>query len=203
MKAKILITAAALGAALVLAACGGKESFAVSGVILNAAGQQVNLGNPGLVLANGSDTVAVPAGASSFSFPNSISYGTEYHVTVKTQPEHMTCAPVDGTQDGAAGRTQTIVVQIRCAQNTYTLSGTVSGLTANGLVVINGSNGTATTIAKDATSFVYGEQIPVGAAYGLTVLTQPTGLKCTISNGTGVMGDAHRANIVIACAPAA
>jgi hypothetical protein len=201
MKAKILITAAALGAALVLAACGGKESFAVGGVIVNGVGQQINLGNPGLVLANGSDTVAVPAGANSFSFPNSISYGTEFHVTVKTQPAHMTCAPVDGTQDGAAGRTQTIVVQIRCEQNTYTIGGSVSGLTADGLTVINGSNGSAVTIVKDATTFTYTERIPVGVAYGLSVLNQPTGLVCSIANGSGVMGDADRANIAITCVP--
>ncbi|UGQ45961.1 hypothetical protein [Massilia endophytica] len=202
MKAKILIAAAALGAALVLTACGGKESFTVGGVFVTYPVRvQTSVPNPGLVLANGSDTVTVPAGATSFSFPNTISYGSEYHVTIKSQPQHMTCTPLDGTENGAAGHTQTIVVQINCNQNTYALSGTVTGLTADGLTIINGSNGSGASIPKDATGFTYTERIPVGVAYGLTVLTQPTGLQCSITNGTGVMGDADRANISIACVP--
>jgi hypothetical protein len=43
--------------------------------------------------------------------------------------------------------------------------------------------------------------IPVGDAYGLSVLTQPSNPAqvCTIANGTGVMGDANRTNVVVTC----
>lgn len=202
MKAKYFLAAGALGTVLALAACGGKASFAINGVFIDGNGNETGVPNSGLVLQNGGDTVSVAAGASRFTFPNTIGYGTEYNVTVKTQPAHMTCGTVGGTGIGSAGHTTAINVLVSCSQNTYSLSGTVSGLTAAGLVIINGSNGTGLTIAKDATTFGYPEAIPVGVAYGLTVLTQPTGLRCTIANGTDVMGDANRANIVITCVPA-
>ncbi|MCC2632611.1 MAG: hypothetical protein K0S48_497 [Ramlibacter sp.] len=190
MKAKLL--GAALLAALALAACGGKASFTVSGTI-------IGLTNQGLVLQNnGADPLPVQAGATSFSFPNSISYGKEYNVTVKTHPEHMTCEPQNGT--GSAGRTASINVVINCAQNTYALGGTISNLKGEGLVLINGSAGGQLALAKDATEFTMG-QIPVGTAYGLSVLTQPKNptQQCTIANGTGVMGDGDRRNVIITC----
>ena len=206
MKVNTILAAGAVCAVLALAACGGKASFTVNGLMGSSDAQgrftPGTVQNPGLVLQNGNDAVSVAAGAASFTFPGSISYGTEYNVTVKTQPAHMTCTPVPGTANGSAGHTTAINVLVSCYQNSYSLSGTVSGLTADGLSIINGSNGTGMQIVKGATTFAYPEQVPVGVAYGLSVLTQPTGLRCTIANGTDVMGDADRANIAISCVPA-
>jgi hypothetical protein len=206
MNVKTILAAGAACAVLALAACGGKASFTVTGLLgsTDSGGRFVpgTVANPGLVLQNGGDTVTVAAGAASFTFPGSISYGTEYNIAVKTQPAHMTCNPYGGTGIGSAGHTTSINVLISCYQNFYSLSGTVSGLTADGLTIINGSNGTGLLIAKGATTFSYLEAVPVGVAYGLSVLTQPTGLRCTIANGTDVMGDADRANIAISCVPA-
>jgi hypothetical protein len=189
MKAQ-LIGAALLAAAL--AACGGKASFTVGGTI-------GGLGNQGLVLQNGSDTLTVAAGATSFAFPNSIDYGTEYHVSIKTQPEHMTC--VVQNPSGSAGRTTVIQVVITCTQNTYTVGGKVVNLLGDGLVLVNGSSSGTIPIQKGATSFEVFPAIPVGDAYGLSVLTQPSNPAqvCTIANGTGVMGDANRTNVVVTC----
>ncbi len=193
MKAQLL--GAALLAAL-LAACGGKASFTVGGTI-------AGLTNQGLVLQNnGGDDLNVGAGASSFAFPNSISYGTEYKVSIKSQPDHMTCSVVNPI--GSAGHTTTINVVISCAQNTYTLSGVVKNLRNDGLVIVNGSSSGQIGIAKPATgtdtTFAIAG-IPVGDSYGLSVLTQPANQVCTITNGTGVMGDANRDNVVITCTP--
>lgn len=190
MKAK-LIGAALLAAAL--AACGGKASFTVGGSISG-------LSNQGLVLQNnGGDPLTVGAGATSFAFPNSISYGTEYQVTIKSQPDHMTCSVVNPT--GSAGHTTSINVVISCAQNAYTLSGSVVGLLGDGLVLVNGSSSGKIAIAKTDTKFQVFPTIPVGDSYGLSVLTQPSNPAqvCTIANGTGVMGDANRDNVVVTC----
>ncbi len=190
MKAKYLGTAVL---ALALAGCGGKASFTVGGSI-------ANLTNPGLVLANGDDTVSVPVGATSYSFPNQIGYGDAYDVVVKEQPQHMTCdvSSLLGSS-GTAGRTETIDVSFSCSQNTYSVIATITGMTAAGLVVTNGTTTSPTQVANATTLTFPG--IPVGVAYGLAVLEQPTGLTCTITNGTGVMGDANRADVVIACVP--
>ena len=191
MKAQLIGTALLAAA---LAACGGKASFTVGGTI-------GGLGNQGLVLQNGSDTVTVAAGATSFAFPNSIDYGTDYNVTIKTQPDHMTC--VVQNPSGSAGRTTVIQVVITCAQNTYSLSGVVKNLLGDGLALVNGSSSGIISVPKASTpdtSFKI-TGIPVGDAYGLSVLTQPSNPAqvCTIANGTGVMGDADRANVVVTC----
>ncbi|SFG38245.1 hypothetical protein SAMN05518865_111165 [Duganella sp. CF458] len=188
MKAK-LIAAALLAAAL--AACGGKASFTLGGSISG-------LANQGLILQNnGGDDLKVNAGATSFSFPNGISYGTEYKVSIKQQPDHMTCAFLGGTEVGSAGHTTSINIVLSCSQNAYTLGGTVQGLTAGDLVLVNGS--TSFTIAKGATSFTVPGTIPVGTAYGVTVLTKPDSQTCSVANGSGVMGDAARTNIAVSC----
>jgi len=190
MKAQLL-AAAVLAAAL--AACGGKASFTVGGTV-------AGLTNSGLKLqVNGGDTVEVAAGATTFSFPNGISYGTEYKVEFVQQPAHMTCGFLGGTNIGSAGHTTSINIQISCAQNSYAVSGTVEGLSADGLVLVNGSSSGSITVAKGATSFSLPNLIPVGTAYGISVLTQPTGLTCTVANGSGVMGDEARNNVRVVC----
>ncbi len=187
------VAALSLILALGLTACGGKASFDVSGSISG-------LNNPGLVLANGDSTVAPASGATSFTFPNSIDYGTSYNITFQHQPDHMTC--LISNASGSAGHTTEIRASVSCAQNSYTLGGTVSGLTVDGLVLTNGSVATPVTLAANATTFVFANAVPVGTTYGVSVLTNPAGLVCGVTGGTAVMGDAAVNNVAVACVPA-
>lgn len=180
----------ALVLTLGLAACGGKASFEVKGTV-----QGVNY--PGLVLTNnGGGDLAVPAGATTFAFPGSIEYGTAYNVDFKSFPLHSTCTR--GNAADTAGRQASINVEIACGLVPHTLGGTITGLTADGLELINGSNDKVAP-AKDATAYVMTGQIPFGTTYGVTVLKNPTGLKCTVANGVGVMGDDNLGNINVTC----
>ncbi|WP_426165775.1 hypothetical protein [Pseudoduganella sp. R-34] len=191
MKAKFLVAALL---AVALAACGGKASFTIGGTISG-------LNNSGLKLKTAAgDTVEVPAGATTFSFPNSISYGTEYKVEIVQQPAHMTCDFLGGTNVGSAGHTTSINIQISCVQNAYAVTGTVERLTTGDLTLVNGSS--SIVVAKGATTFALPNLLPVGTAYGISVLTQPPGLKCEVLNGSGVMGDEPRNNVQVVCNPA-
>jgi hypothetical protein len=201
MKLSYLNAIAALAMAALLSACGGSETYAVKGTVSG-------LNNSGLVLANGSDTVSVASGATSFEFPNKVSYGTDYNITVKTNPAHMTCTVSNGS--ASAGYTVEIAAVVTCAQNTYSLGGTFTGLTddstatARSVVLLNGSTGGSLTISSPtddtgAGSFVFSSYVADGTAYGVTVLTQPTGLTCSITNGTGVMHEAAITNLVLTC----
>ncbi|XLZ69213.1 hypothetical protein ABT364_22165 [Massilia sp. SR12] len=189
MKAK-LFGAALL--AVALAGCGGKASFTISGTVYG-------LTSDGLVLENnGADPLKVPAGATSFSFPNSISYGTMYNVTVKSSPAYMLCDVAGTSGQGSAGHTTSINVVVNCNQKTFALGGTISNLTGDGLTIINGSFGTPLSIAKGTPTFTFAN-IPVGQTYGLTIKDQPAGQVCTLSNGTGVMSDYERRDVKIDC----
>ncbi|RZT08083.1 hypothetical protein SAMN05216319_3509 [Duganella sp. CF402] len=203
MKFSYLSAAAALAVAAALAACGGKAQFTVQGSI-------TGLANSGLVLANGSDQVTVPSGATRFAFGKQIDYGTDYNITVLKNPAHMNCVVSGAT--GSAGHNVTIESLVTCTQNEYTLGGQFTGLTAaadgtartvtlvngtaGGSVVISSANGTA-----GAGDFVLGATVPDGQAYGVTVLTQPTGLNCTLANGVGVMHEVAVSNLLLTCVP--
>lgn len=204
-----LKTAAALAALLALAACGGTAQFELTGTFIDSQGNVKPMANPGLVLANGDDRVEVGVGATSFKFPKSIAYGTEYSMYPLTQPKHMTCSFMRGAS-GTAGRTQSIAATVYCAQNAYTIGGTVTGVSDMAdndipLVLVNGSAGGTVTISKTMTTYTFGAAVADGSAYGVAILTQPANLSCTIANAagvannTGIMGEAPRSDINLTC----
>src|SRR6266853_2627539 len=84
---------------------------------------------------------------------------------------------------------------------TYTIGGTVGGLTGSGLVLqLNG--GSNLPVNPHATAFTFITQLAAGAMYNVSVLTQPTtpSQTCTVSNGSGNVGSASVASISISCA---
>jgi hypothetical protein len=191
---------AALAAlALTLAACGGKASFPVQGSVSG-------LAYDGLVLTTNGMDLSVPKGATSFSFPNTISYGETYAVTIKAPPAHQSCTTVSQstgleTSTGTAGLYASINIALSCYLNSYSIGGSVTGLTSEGLVLTNGSAGGTVTLVAAATTYSFATLVPYSTSYGVTVLTQPANDICTVSNPTGVMGDALINNINVTCVP--
>ncbi len=218
MKFSTLSAVAALMLAAALSACGGKAQFAVQGTI-------TGLGNPDLVLANGGDTLPVAAGATSFVMPKQIPYGTEYNVTVLHQPAHQTCQPANGS--GSAGHTVAISVVIQCVQNSYTVGGPFVGLfnkseaiPASGttaavaavprvVVLLNGSTGGQVSVSSAAATdttlgkgeFAFAAPVADGSAYGVTILSQPADINCTLTNNTGVINGIAVSNMTLSCTP--
>jgi hypothetical protein len=205
MKSSFLRPALALAVAFGLAACGGgKASFEVRGTV-------TGLVYSGLVLSNnGTDVAVAPPGkdttTTSFKFPNSIDYGVAYAVKVKenvspqqpSNPLHQTCIVNNGVD--TAGRLATIDISVTCVVNAFTIGGTITGLTGDGLQLTNGTNGGTVTVAKDAKAFTFGAPVTYNVTYGVSVLTQPKGQTCSVSpNGTGTMQDAAVSNIAVTC----
>ncbi len=82
------------------------------------------------------------------------------------------------------------------------VSGTVIGLTASGLSLSNGYE--TITVPKDATTFAFPTDVEEGKAYAVVVVTQPTGLRCSVSNGTGTgtaSATAASTSVSVACLP--
>jgi uncharacterized repeat protein (TIGR03803 family) len=165
------------------------QSYTVGGTISG-------LATGGMVLVNGSDTLAVKAGASSFTMPTAVAYTSVYAVTVQTQPTGLTCSVSNGT--GTMGSAAVSNIAVTCSANTYTVGGTISGLTASGLVLLD-NGGDATTLSANATQFTMNTGVAYGSAYAITVQTPPTGLVCSVSNDTGTMGAADVTSVSIAC----
>jgi len=80
---------------------------------------------------------------------------------------------------------------------TFTVGGSVSGLTASGLVLRN-NGGDSLTVAPNASVFTFANAITSGAAYAVTVQTQPSGQNCTVQSGTG-NANADVTNVAVTC----
>jgi uncharacterized repeat protein (TIGR03803 family) len=150
----------------------------------------------GMVLANGGDTLSVKPGASSFTMTNAVAYTSAYAVTVQTQPPGLTCSVGNGT--GMMGSAAVTNVAVTCSANSYTVGGTITGLTASGLVLLD-NGGDATTVSANAAQFTMNTGVAYGSGYAITVQTPPAGLVCMVSNGANTMGAADVASVSIAC----
>lgn len=87
---------------------------------------------------------------------------------------------------------------------TYTIGGTVSGLSGNGLVLQNHfGNATPDNLPVSANGrFTFITALPSGEAYDATVYTQPSNPSqtCTVTGGSGQVSGANVTSIQIACA---
>jgi Beta-propeller repeat len=83
---------------------------------------------------------------------------------------------------------------------TYTIGGTVSGLTSGSLVLKN-NDGDTLTVSANSTAFTFTTGLANSATYAVTVGTQPSGLTCSVTNGGGTVASANVINVVVACAP--
>lgn len=190
MKSKYLSAAAALLCAAGLAACGGSGNGSIG---LGA--QVYGLERTGLVLQNnGGDDLEVN-GAGTWYFKTLMAPDAAFNVSIKTTPAGVTCNLANNTgKINYYSFQQTIVT---CTPVPYALGGTVVGLQGNGLVLANGS--LTVGVTAGATTWEFSNKINNGAVYGVTVLAQPAGQTCSVTNGTGTMPQANVSNVVVTC----
>src|SRR4051812_23514213 len=65
-----------------------------------------------------------------------------------------------------------------------TVGGNLTGLPASSSVVLQNNGGDNLTVTQDG-KFTFAGELDDGKAYAVTVLTNPTGATCTVSNGSG------------------
>jgi len=73
-----------------------------------------------------------------------------------------------------------------CGGSDATIGGTVSGLASGSSVTLQNNNGNDLTVSANQ-SFTFTTDVKAGAAYNVTVLTQPAGGTCTVTNGSGTV----------------
>ena len=163
----------------------------------NVGGSVTGLVGSGLVLqTNGTNNVSVSS-SGNYVF-STLASGTNYTVTVMTQPSSpaQTCTVANDT--GKVTTADVTNVAITCTTNSYAISGSVSGLSGAGLVLqTNGGN--AVSIAGSG-SYTFAT-LPSGSSYAVTVQTQPANPSqtCTVGNGTGSVVSADVTNVSVTC----
>jgi len=158
------------------------------------------LSGKGLVLQdNGADNLSVTQ-SGSYSFAVALPSGVGYDVTVLTQPADpsQTCTVSGGVGTVSAG--VPITVSVTCTTNSYTIGGTVSGLSGTGLVIAYNGDSVLDPIAGNG-AFTFPTPLQSGLAYTVTVATQPSNPSqtCTVTNGTGTIGGANVTNVAVTC----
>jgi hypothetical protein len=90
------------------------------------------------------------------------------------------------------------------APATYSVGGSVSGLT--GVLVLRltlSGESIGNDLAVPANgNFTFAQLIPGGRGYTVTTQFEPSSQKCTISNGTGIIGNANVTNVSVTCSDA-
>jgi hypothetical protein len=84
---------------------------------------------------------------------------------------------------------------------TFTIGGTVSGLTTGTSVTLL-DNGTDSLKVSANGTFTFATALATGTAFKVTVSTQPTGLYCAITGGSGKVGTKNVTTVKVACASA-
>jgi len=79
---------------------------------------------------------------------------------------------------------------------TYTVGGTVTGL--SGTLLLQNNGGDDLTITSDG-PFTFSTALKDGSGYNVTVAAQPTGQICTVANGSGTISGADVTNITVTC----
>jgi len=83
--------------------------------------------------------------------------------------------------------------------SSYTLGGSITGLTASGLVLANGTS--TVSPATGASAFTFSTALAAGATYTVMVQSQPVGQTCTVVNSNGTVGNSPVTNVAVACKP--
>ena len=119
-------------------------------------------------------------------------------MTVQTSPAGQTCTVANGS--GTVGSANVTNVAVTCAAaSTYSIGGTVSGL--SGTVVLQDNGGNNLSVGASG-AFTFSTGLATGAAYSVTVQTSPAGQTCTVANGSGTVGSANVTNVAVTCAAA-
>jgi hypothetical protein len=195
MKSFLLVSVVL--ALLSFSACGGGGSIGTPPPpqTVTIGGTVTNLVGTGLVLQNnGANNLSVDS-SGNFTFAGTVSSGSTYSVTVMAQPSGQSCTVTNGTGTATSNVTS-VTVACTFTSATYTVGGTVSGLTAGGLFLQNGSDQLG--ISQNGT-FTFPTPVNSGSSYNVTVLSQPNGQTCTVSSGSGT-ATATVTNVSVTCA---
>lgn len=174
--------------ALLISGCGGSDGST------QLAGSLSGL-DPGtsVTLTNNNDQTLTVSSNGFFFFNGLVSGGTNYSVTVKTNPIGETCTVTNGT--GTVGEYSEDVnnILVTCAAANGAIFGDVTGLASGASLTLLDTYGTFYNLYTDTLTitangaFVFPTIVKVDDAYTVTITSQPAGQTCTLTEAVGVV----------------
>ena len=180
-----------------LVSCGGGGGGGGVAAVFTVGGTVSGLTGTVVLQNNGADDLSIISNGT-FTFATKVANSGDYSVTVLTQPAGKTCTVNSGV--GRISDANVINVSVVCSANAYAVGGTVSGLTGTGLVLQN-NGADSLAVPAGSTSFTFSTNVANGAAYAVSIKTQPTatGQFCSVSGGSGVISGAAVTNVAVTC----
>jgi trimeric autotransporter adhesin len=156
------------------------------------------LAGSGLTLQNNGGAPFAIAANGPFMFPASVPAGSQYNVTVATQPQNpdQTCAVSGGAGTASSNVTS---VSVTCTTASFSIGGTISGITGAAGIVLLQNNGADNLQLNNDGAFTFATPVPSGSTFNVTIAAQPNDRTCSIQNGTGVVGNANVTNVAVNC----
>ncbi|WP_338865840.1 hypothetical protein [Myxococcus stipitatus] len=137
-------------------------------------------------------------GNGSFAFAQPRADLSTYSVLVRTQPAGQSCDVRQGT--GTLGGANITRVSVVCVPKSYLVRGTVEGLGEGQSVVLRNNGGDDLTVSSDG-AFHFPMPVAFGAGYSVTAQASAP-LVCSVSNGTGTMGEGDVTRVEVLCGTA-
>ncbi len=157
------------------------DHFTVGGSIFGIVGT-VTLKN------NGSDDITVSS-QGTFAFPTPLLSGATYDVTVTNHIGAVSQTCTVTHESGTVGGSAVADVAVDCTTDHFAVNATVSGLATGNTVVLQNNGADDLTVTADSTQTFAGS-VASGSAYAVSVVGNPSGQTCTVTNGSGTIGAA-------------
>ena len=145
---------------------------------------------------NGTDDLVLTSDGA-FTFAAKLESGSDYLVTVASQPATQECTVTNGS--GTIAGADVSDVAVACEDvPAYSVGGTLSGLLGDTVTLLN--NGGDPLDVTENGAFTFATDVKAGDSYSITVGSQPVGQHCTVvSGGTGTVSDAPIDDVVVDC----
>ena len=170
------------------------NTFTVGGTLSGLA-----TGDSVVLQDDGGDNLTLPTNGT-FTFATPVTSGGAYSVTVLTQPGAPAQSCVVSGGSGIIGALNVTSVAVTCSTNQFTVGGALRGLAAGNSVVLQDNGGDSLTLSADG-SFTFATPVPSGAAFAVTVSSQPgaPAQTCTVGGGTGTIGASNVTSVSVNC----
>jgi len=142
---------------------------------------------------NGNDNLVITEDGA-FVFGSLVEAQAAYEISILVEPSIQVCSALNNA--GSVGDSSVTDVNITCITSTYTLSGTVSGMSGTLVLRNNGIN--EVTITNDG-PFTFPDPEEDGSSYSVSVFSNPKSKTCVVSNRSGFISGNNIINISVIC----
>jgi len=203
-KVKYVTLAQSLGLILLSASLFAVIFGPTAAATYSVGGSVSGLQSAGLELTNDVDKQVVSQFDTScgpWTFPKKFSDGAQWRMVISKQPSDAECVIMSGGTGSVKGKDST-AIRVVCTVK-YTIGGNVGGLPnpATEPVILQqvGGGGRDSVSVSANGPFVFPTAVPPQTQYQVTVQTNPRGMTCTVTSGTGTVTNQPITNVMVTC----